>query len=100
MCALDALESMFFVSDSVFNSGFVSVGRGGSESFLEHQRGPRFIGRRPRLARKGWEFSVSTPCPQFDSKEMTMTPTEWLILIITTSVVVIVFGVWFYRLTH
>jgi len=33
-------------------------------------------------------------------KEMTMTPTEWLILIITTSVVVIVFGVWFYRLTH
>jgi hypothetical protein len=29
-----------------------------------------------------------------------MTPTEWLILIITTSVVVIVFGVWFYRLTH
>jgi hypothetical protein len=34
------------------------------------------------------------------SKEMTMTPTEWLILTITTSVVVIVFGVWFYRLTH
>jgi len=31
---------------------------------------------------------------------MTMTPTDWLILIITTSVVVIVFGVWFYRLTH
>jgi len=30
MCALDALESKFFVSDSVFNSGFVSVGRGGS----------------------------------------------------------------------
>src|SRR5262249_3264363 len=63
-------------------------------------RDPRFIERRPRLARKGWEFNVSTPCPQFDSKEMTMTPTEWLILIITTSVVVIVFGVWFYRLTH
>jgi len=32
---------------------------------------------------------VSTPCPQFDSKEMTMTPTEWLILTITTFVVVI-----------
>ena len=30
MCALDALESKFFVSDLVFNSGFVSVGRGGS----------------------------------------------------------------------
>ena len=29
-----------------------------------------------------------------------MTPTEWLILTITTFVVVIVFGVWFYRLTH
>ena len=29
-----------------------------------------------------------------------MTPTEWLILIITTSVLVIVLGVWFYRLTH
>jgi hypothetical protein len=46
------------------------------------------------------QLNVSTPCPQFDSKEMTMTPTDWLILIITTSVVVIVFGVWFYRLTH
>jgi len=43
---------------------------------------------------------VSTPCPQFDSKEMTMTPTEWLILTITTFVVVIALGVWFYRLTH
>ena len=32
-----------------------------------------------------WRFiNVSTPCPQFDSKEMTMTPTEWLILTITT----------------
>ena len=29
-------------------------------------------------------INVSTPCPQFDSKEMTMTPTEWLILTITT----------------
>ena len=29
-----------------------------------------------------------------------MSPTEWLILIITTSVIVIVLGVWFYRLTH
>jgi hypothetical protein len=27
-----------------------------------------------------------------------MTPTEWLILIITTFVVVIVLGVWFYRI--
>jgi len=44
--------------------------------------------------------SWRTPCPQFDWKEMTMTPTEWLILIITTSVIVIVLGVWFYRLTH
>ena len=33
-------------------------------------------------------------------KEMTMSPTEYLILTITTSVVVIVLGVWFYRLTH
>jgi hypothetical protein len=40
------------------------------------------------------------PCPQFDSKEMTMTPTEWLILTTTTVAVVIVFGYWFYRLTH
>src|SRR5215831_19641822 len=48
-----------------------------------------------------WRFiNVSTPCPQFDSKEMTMTPTEWLILTITTFVVVIAAGVWFYRLTH
>jgi len=29
-----------------------------------------------------------------------MAPTEWLILSITTFVVVIVLGVWFYRLTH
>jgi len=29
-----------------------------------------------------------------------MTPTEWLILTITSSVLVILFGVWFYRLTH
>src|SRR5262245_63686209 len=48
-----------------------------------------------------WRFiNVSTPCPQFDSKEMTMTPTEWLILTITTFVVVIAAGVWFYQLTH
>src|SRR5262249_33921121 len=44
----------------------------------------------------------SLTCPprvqQFDSKEMTMTPTEWLILRITTFVVVIVLGVWFYRI--
>src|SRR5262249_1443134 len=44
----------------------------------------------------------SLTCPprvqQFDSKEMTMTPTEWLILSITTFVVVIVLGVWFYRI--
>jgi hypothetical protein len=33
-----------------------------------------------------------------NSKEMTMTPTEWLILSITTFVVVIVLGVWFYRI--
>jgi hypothetical protein len=43
---------------------------------------------------------VSTPCPQFDSKEMTMNPIDWLILTITTFVVVIALGVWFYRLTH
>jgi hypothetical protein len=43
---------------------------------------------------------VSTPCPQFDSKEMTMTPTEWLILTITTFVVVIALGVWFYRINN
>src|SRR5262249_29496939 len=44
-----------------------------------------------------WRFiNVFTPCPQFDSKEMTMAPTEWLILTVTTSVVVIVFGVWFH----
>src|SRR5262249_30630078 len=42
-----------------------------------------------------WRFiNVST------SKEMTMTPTEWLILTITTFVVVIAAGVWFCRLTH
>ena len=29
-----------------------------------------------------------------------MTTTEWLILTITSSVLVILFGVWFYRLTH
>jgi hypothetical protein len=29
-----------------------------------------------------------------------MTPTEWLILTITTFVVVIAAGIWFYRLTH
>jgi hypothetical protein len=29
-----------------------------------------------------------------------MTPTEWLILTITTFVVVIAAAVWFYRLTH
>jgi hypothetical protein len=47
-----------------------------------------------------WRFiNESPPCPQFDSKEMTMTPTEWL-LYITTLVVVIALGVWFYRLTH
>ena len=34
------------------------------------------------------------------SKEMTMTPTEWLILTTTTVAVVTVFGYWFYRLTH
>jgi hypothetical protein len=29
-----------------------------------------------------------------------MTPTDWLILTITSFVVVIALGVWFYRLTH
>jgi hypothetical protein len=29
-----------------------------------------------------------------------MTPTDWLILTITTFVVVFALGVWFYRLTH
>ena len=29
-----------------------------------------------------------------------MTPTDWLILTITTFVVVIALGVWLYRLTH
>jgi len=33
-------------------------------------------------------------------KEMTMSPTEWLILTTTTVAVVIVLGYWFYRLTH
>jgi hypothetical protein len=31
---------------------------------------------------------------------MTMTPAEWLILTITTFVVVVALGVWFYHLTH